>query len=361
MFCPKCHTDLKDDAEYCRRCGIKLDSSRKKKSWSSFSYKKPINETKDIKERIIDKEDHNDTHQEQYNYSNNYSKTIIKQVVSEEDYKKALINKNHDLFNQSFSIVAMIFGPFYCIYRKLWTQGILLLIIYLCSYIYIQENTSIFLRIVINLVLAFKFNKLYLSEVDKRVELIKKQNQDFTSTELLEECNKKGGTISIRLIIFIIILFYLAITILISNNNATKYNNNKQDNTIGNITYIIPKTAELKIKYPTYITYTDVIDNNRCYISISTEQSNTNPEEYLISKINSYSNYEQSEIMEESYNDINWIKQAITNNNTTKYFYITKIDNNIYDFSFSSNQSNDACLKDIDIIIKSSIEIKKDA
>ena len=426
MFCPKCHTDLDDNTKYCKRCGTKLDSIRKKTSWGSFSSSKTF-ERMNVKNTIEDSEflnkveskpeeisleDHNETHtdqytysknysnvtkdnneehheqynysktyskvtqdnnknhQEQYTYSQAYSNTPAKQITSDEDYKNAFIGINQNLVKSGFSIFAAIFGPFYCLYRKLWTEGIILLIIYIASYRYLSDNVGMLLRITLNIILAFKFNHLYANEVEKRVQNIKRENQDFTSQEILEACKRKGGTVKIGVIFFFIIIYFSCITILLlyndvktevetaktENNTETQIDYNSNYDQVYQLTYQTPQETEKRSNSANYKHYSYTNENGKCYITIKAHSTGYNETEFLTIMTRPYSNYTHGPIVQEQFNELTWYKKILDNESMYRTYYVLKKDSNSYLYEmefYSKTEQKEACREPIDTIMKS--------
>lgn len=406
MFCPKCHTDLDDNTKYCKRCGTKLNSIRKKTSWGSFSSTKTF-ERMNVKNTIEDPEflnkvesqteeisleDHNETHtdqytysknysnvtrdsnkehQEQYNYSQSYSNTNVKQITSDEDYKNAFIGINQNFVKSGFSIFAAIFGPFYCLYRKLWTEGIILLIIYIASYRYLSDNVGMLLRITLNIILAFKFNHLYANEVEKRVQTIKRENQDSTSQEILEACKQKGGTVKAGVLFFFVIIYFTCITILLVYNDVkteieTTKNIEKQTETqidynsnygqVYQLTYQTPKETEKRSTSANYKHYSYTNENGKCYITIKAHSTGYNETEFLTIMTRPYSNYTHGPIVQEQFNELTWYKKILDNESMYRTYYVIKKNSNSYLYEmefYSKTEQKEVCKEPIDTIMKS--------
>ena len=169
------------------------------------------------------------THDEQYNYSKNYSvannsqqaKAYYQQqrqqaaytqpITSDDAYRMAFIGTNKEsIIKNKFSVPALFFGPLYLIYRKMYVLGITLqIIIYVLLLSLGEDGSSI--QMFINLFLAIKFNSLYLNFVNKEVKKIRENNNDKSSTEILNICKKQGNTIQLKTFaIILVILFFIA-------------------------------------------------------------------------------------------------------------------------------------------------------
>lgn len=115
-----------------------------------------------------------------------------------------------------------------------------------------------------NVILAFMFKKIYMNQVQKEVNLIKKMNDGKTKEELVEICKKKGGTskaaIIYGIIVFICIAFlvYVQVSDELKNNQSSSndniYNdyendnkeNNKEDSESLELIYTIPNGLTLE-------------------------------------------------------------------------------------------------------------------
>lgn len=389
MFCPKCHTELDDNIQICTRCGTKVDSKSNKNSWGSFSSTKTFERMnrKEIEKEPIEVEekqevnldDHNEEHQEQYNYSkqfsnvtkdNNeehqeqysyseqYSNTTQETVTSEQDYIDAYIG-NSALINLPFSFPAILLGPFYYLYRKMFSIAIILIILYISSYVYLNEDLGLILRLVINIVLAFKFNKKYKEDVEKRIKIIKIQNQNATSTELLDICKRKGKPLSSGILFIVIILYFASIAALLVNEPNTqeevKETKIKTEYSVGKLHYIIPKDMEETDEYINYQFFKDKNDNGTCFISVSMQNTNMTEKEYLVSLSSSYNRFKQNDIEVIDIKNNKWSlrKYEGTTQNTEIYVMKDKTENAIYEFNFDELPPNSqACKADIEYIFK---------
>ncbi len=388
MFCPKCHTELEETAKYCRRCGTKVNSKRKKSHWSSFSFSKTFTRmnTKNVDEEVVNLDDHNETHEEQYNYSKEYSdvKETTKEhseqynyskkysdvrndtpeehydqyrysenysnetnISSDQDYIISFIGNNIDWFKSKISFPAIIFGPFYYFYRKLFAQGFIISIIYLITYKYLSTDIGMIARLIINFYLGFTFNQKYLIEANRRVDFIKGQNPDKTGEELIEECSKKGGTIKPQIVVLIFIIYFMVIALLQVKEIEPK-EEVKQVVTNNQMTYQLPPNTEEKAYYTNYQHYI----HNSCYITVSVQSTSKPEKDYLVEQSYNFSDYANQGITTKIINENNWLVQTLESVNSDIIFYVTKIDNKIYEIKFESKRRN-SCSIEEDIVINS--------
>lgn len=203
MICPNCKSHVENSVEYCNYCGEKLKSTNNHSQQYQYSQKYSTAQ-----------EDYSKTHDTQYSYSELYSNTNSYQITSDEDYIKYYVGNNYEQLKQStFSIPAFILGPIYLAHRKMWKELLAyMLIVGLVLYYYppIFEVTIA----IMNVYLGLKFKEIYFEKVYKNIDTIKMNNPDKTSGELLQECQKKGGTISLERIITIIIIIAITISVL---------------------------------------------------------------------------------------------------------------------------------------------------
>lgn len=153
----------------------------------------------------------NKTHDEQYNYSVQYSynNTNSTPVMSDADYRNNFIGSNYkNVIKAKFSVPALFFGPAYLIYRKMYVQAIAIQLALVLTAVTIGVSADSLL-ILVNIFLGVKFTKTYLNFVDKKVKKIKMDNPDKSSTEILNICKTKGGTIDIGKFFGILIILYL--------------------------------------------------------------------------------------------------------------------------------------------------------
>lgn len=160
-----------------------------------------------------------------------------KAKVTEDPYLKAYVGKNlNDFKNKDVNIPFIILGPIYYFYRRMYIKGfiylafqnLLLLILIKVSF----TNTFIIL-ILINFLVSIKVNKSYLNFAEDKINHINKKYDDFTSTQRLMICEKKGkgdylfvliAILLESLLIFIFSIFYSYYIDLFEN----KKTNNKE-------------------------------------------------------------------------------------------------------------------------------------
>lgn len=433
MFCPKCHTQILDDSiKFCSRCGESLEKKKRKNTFSnnsSFSsisasstfkymskYGKKTNndfnydnqKNEEALERALNNDqvecninqpintnNHNDqfnysvnysgvtkrnqshnqqfdyskkysnvtkkskTHDEQYEYSQNYSNATQQQVTSDDSYKLAFIGKNKEsIIKSKISVPALIFGPLYLIYRKMYTLGVTLVLILFVLLIYFGENISSF-QIFINVILALKFKIIYLNYVNKKVEEIKNNSQNKTTTEILYECSQKGNTLTFKSIIKYTIAFYI-LSIICSAIYEVKQKsielpiNDNQNTTIGayeigNYKFYTPYILNQTVKTSTsnvYEHHPNEDINKNCIFQVNRTYTKNNIETYLMIEQQKYPNYKISNIYKETKtNEITWYYQYLYPQISNDYIKINAMkdhySNEIYSITTMSYNTNE--------------------
>ena len=299
---------------------------------------------------------------EQYNYSKNYSvatnsqqakayqqqqrqqaayqqqqATYTQPITSDDAYRMAFIGKNKEsIIKNKFSVPALFFGPLYLIYRKMYVLGITLQVIIYVLMLTLGEDGSA-IQMFINLFLAIKFNSLYLNFVNKQVKKIRENNNDKSSTEILNICKKQGNTIQLKTFaILLVILFFIAeiaaATYEIENKNDFNninnyedhdydnnyeyddddYNYNKQSKTYTYGDYQFTTTYKLYETelYDGKTLYQYIDDSSKtCNIYFKKEIYNFPVTNYLNDEALKYSDFYTSQIKTEYKNRITWYNQ----------------------------------------------------
>ena len=98
-----------------------------------------------------------------------------------------------------FSFCTLFFGYIYVFYRKMWLLGFIWLLISILLY------NHFWIALGLNVFIAFCFKEIYLSYVDGKVRKIKEQYSNYSGSQLVYICSKKGGTTIIPVIISVII------------------------------------------------------------------------------------------------------------------------------------------------------------
>ena len=224
MKCPKCGATLQPNVRFCKFCGTGIkyvtscqygDNISNSAYDSSSCHIQQYNYSYNYSNKTKPDYNLNQSHEDQYNYNNQYSNKynyIKTETIGDEKYLEVYVGQNYNIIkNSKFSIGTLLFGGFHLLYRKLYFYAILYFFIIISANILIPEYADI-IRIIVNFVCAFKFNSLYMEQVEKKVEQIKQSNFDKTSMELLEECRKQGG-VSLKSAILIPIIITIIVII----------------------------------------------------------------------------------------------------------------------------------------------------
>lgn len=179
MKCISCGCELKNESNFCMRCGTFLKTGV----------------TIKLKE-------------EKRNNLNGISTEVLVRSYIGDKYPKFVYRR--------FSLFYFFFGPLYGLSRRMYLYSVIdfilsLIVCFLSNYI----NKYFFLGIfVIRLYFSFRFNDFYLNLARKRVDNIVHKNSNSDSVVLQSICRKKGGLNSFFTIISIV--FYMLVMISIA-------------------------------------------------------------------------------------------------------------------------------------------------
>ena len=301
MKCIKCGAYVYSSDKFCRSCGTTLNSDNcqygdnipNSKYDSTSCHEQQYNYSYEYSNKTEPKYNMNATHAEQYNYNTNYSYDMSKYNYAyqpndsgDDKYIKAYIGANYNgIKNMKFSLPALIFGPIYLIYRKVWGYALAAIIIQLAAIYLLKSDYSEAVNVIINIYFACKFQSIYLKQAEDKVEQIKQQGLDKSTTELLEVCKKKGGTaikavvvaIFVSIIVYISLLFYLFSgggfnleedkeTINSNYNTATEYTDN-----VNSLNYQLPTTFQKTTSNNSTKIYTINEYNINCTFKVETK------------------------------------------------------------------------------------------
>jgi|GEM_PF-4046358 len=186
MNCNKCGKEILNDQSVCYNCG----------------------------ENMIHQENNN--HQVNINYNN---------AFDNEELIATYMRKNtNEIKNSKFSVLALLFGAYYLVYKKMYLYGLIFIAITtIISFIF--TSSTYLVTIPIHIFLAKTFDEIYLKHAEKKVNMIKNNNRNKSNKEILEICNKKGGTnilITILLFVFLILMVYINYAFGISSETNPK-------------------------------------------------------------------------------------------------------------------------------------------
>lgn len=377
MNCPKCNSNINQNETFCKVCGFNFNQSQSTQEiknnqvpnwdWNTNT----LNNTNtngnnplqaDFQSQVANQSNQgNNIQQEKQtkpqtvfntNYSQNY--------VNDDLFKKnmlieAYIGKNSDkLRNGGFSWCTFFFGAFYVYYRKFWLFGIIWTFLNIVIKNILIEHVfiSLVIRFIINFGASTIFKEKYLLHVNKKVSEIKEKNINKTHDELLHICKEKGGTSILLVVLYVLVI--LSISLLEVLPTIKKYFEVKEhlkelENEKSQINEV--ELDELKIEVPSNFTKIDasnsksdyflLTSNNYCVLKSNQFTSTLTAEDYLnyyIGIIYEVINYPVSN---KTINNNIWYYSAIqteSNNNAasneTRYYYVTKHKNAIYQLEY---------------------------
>jgi len=242
------------------------------------------------------------------------SKKKTKKKETKKELNKIIMKSIESL---PLSILTLLFGPFYLLYKKLYTPAIITLILYIASSLYLTFEINVILKLLINLFLSFKYYK---------------------------ELKKNKKNINILIPILILVLYIVIICVI--NIKAVEHYKST-DNHIENMTYEIPSNIKeyKSTKDHKYFIINDHKKGN-CIITISANNSNmySIPEEYISDSQKFVTDYTKSKIKQVKIKNNTWTKQTLKKDMSIIELYVIKDDNVIYEIKFeSSNSKNDLC------------------
>ena len=375
MKCLKCGAYVYSSDKFCRSCGTTLTEE-------NCQYGDNISNSK---------YDSTSCHGKQYDYSNTYSHTkkdsdtkytqsyeyddkytidqskyayaMTTDSGGDDKYVKAYIGQNYQSIKKmKFSFPALIFGPWYLLYRKVWGYAIAIIIISIAAQFLLTSDLKDFVNIIMNIFVACKFQSIYMKQAEDKVEQIKQQNLDKTTNELLDICRKKGGTstkapaiiiISALILIPIIAMYvYTNDSVDVENENNTEIVEEVEEEN-NEFTYTIPQGFIKAYGSGFYNRFEYQVNNSiKCNLTVDkTTLIRNYPDEktYLEKKMNIVANTTNQPIpvMSLNLNGKNWKYMNIETPQRSETMYAYKTDKEIYviktyDYKIN-NQTNTIC------------------
>lgn len=375
MKCLKCGAYVYSSDKFCRSCGTTLTEE-------NCQYGDNISNSK---------YDSTSCHGKQYDYSNTYSHTkkdsdtkytqsyeyddkytidqskyayaMTTDSGGDDKYVKAYIGQNYQSIKKmKFSFPALIFGPWYLLYRKVWGYAIAIIIISIAAQFLLTSDLKDFVNIIMNIFVACKFQSIYMKQAEDKVEQIKQQNLDKTTNELLDICRKKGGTSTkAPAIIIISALILIPIIAMYAYTNDTVDVENENNNEIveeveeenNAFTYTLPQGFVKAYGSGFYNRFEYQVNNSiKCNLTVDkTTLIRNYPDEktYLEKKMNIVANTTNQPIpvMSLNLNGKNWKYMNIETPQRSETMYAYKTDKEIYviktyDYKIN-NQTNTIC------------------
>ena len=375
MKCLKCGAYVYSSDKFCRSCGTTLTeencqygdniSNSKYDSTSchgkQYDYSNTYSHTK---------KDSNTKYTQSYEYDDKYTIDQSKYAYAmttdsggDDKYVKAYIGQNYQSIKKmKFSFPALIFGPWYLLYRKVWGYAIAIIIISIAAQFLLTSDLKDFVNIIMNIFVACKFQSIYMKQAEDKVEQIKQQNLDKTTNELLDICRKKGGTstkapaiiiISALILIPIIAMYvYTNDTVDVENENNNEIVEEVEEEN-NEFTYTIPQGFIKAYGSGFYNRFEYQVNNSiKCNLTVDkTTLIRNYPDEktYLEKKMNIVANATNQPIpvMSLNLNGKNWKYMNIETPQRSETMYAYKTDKEIYviktyDYKIN-NQTNTIC------------------
>ena len=130
-------------------------------------------------------------------------KSLFHDGLERNELLDTYVGRNYrKIAGKALNFSALIFCPFYYLYRKMVILGILIFVGLL--FVHLKFN-NIAYDIGYYLIFGFLFNFLYLAKSQRRVSRIKMKNGEFDTYTVSRICSKNGGTSIILLILGVLI------------------------------------------------------------------------------------------------------------------------------------------------------------
>ena len=158
--------------------------------------------------------------------------SIISNIeISDTKELDTFIDKNiNKLKSKKISLPSFFLGSLYYLYRKMYLLAILVLslsIAYSVGIYFIPDDYKLYVSliylvfsIIINIVIAIKFNSLYITHANKKIGKIKNKYKDSTRFEVMERIKYTGSTNLLSPILALIIVTGITYFINFKMNNV---------------------------------------------------------------------------------------------------------------------------------------------
>ena len=273
------------------------------------------------------------------------------------------IGKNADkILNINMNIAVLFLGELYYFYRKMYIEGLIVLLIKIITFIFVPYK---YLIVVYNMILFFITNNIYKSHI---IRNIKKLKPNYSSSKLEVECKKRGG-VNNHIFVILLVIELLGFSYYVyKNTNITDYfNKNKTVTTkkkekptesksekktkFDGKLEIVPLEANvLDFGFPSYwnmnkskayYNFDETKKDAKCSVEIGTVKGENNARE-LAQKVKSYFDINTMTTAEK--NTIKWYRFRKVKDGTTIYAFSQKgEDVLVYKFTIEKNAPDEKC------------------
>ena len=269
------------------------------------------------------------------------------------------IGKNaNKILNINMNIAVLFLGELYYFYRKMYIEGLIILLIKIISFILLPYK---YLIVVYNMILFFITNSIYKSHIIKRINKLK---PIYSSNKLEIECKKRGGTNKYIFVILLLLELVLSSYYIYKNTNITKIfhkekvvtkKENKPKETkkkkFDGKLEITPLEANvLDFGFPSYwnmnkstayYNFDETVKDAYCRVEIGTVKGFDNAKELAL-EVKAY--YEINDMTITEKNTINWYRIRYIKEGTTIYAFSQKDKNVIaYKYIIEKNAPEEKC------------------
>ena len=166
MNCPNCGTNANFGESFCRSCGTALVNNNVPNN--EMSMNSAMNNSADINNQY----NYNNQQSAQYNYN---AQQGVQNNYDDEELLDAYIGKNAEKIRAGgFSLCSLFFGMWYTMYRKMWLLSALWYVTTTILGLFLPNLST--LTIAVNVLVAVKFNELYLKNARENINKIKTNN-----------------------------------------------------------------------------------------------------------------------------------------------------------------------------------------
>ena len=313
MYCPRCRTQVDNGKKFCDECGSRLLDNY------------------NIESNIIIETSTNST------------------VVDNISMVESFVGPSYEKLRRiGFNIWFFLFGPYYMLYRKMYVYGFIYLL--LMAFIFIFLTDIFFIVGIVNVLVSFKFNNIYLSYVSRKVESVRTLCADQNNrSEVLKKCSEQGGCNIAVVLLGMAAYGYLTFnkTQEITNQfladrgllpSSTKSAMNYKKLSFQNPNGV---TKEVTSSAETVYTYSD--EDNSCNYTVIVTETNTTAQNYLNRKSEYTGKDTKNPIISETFNGKQWKLLKVNKSNSVVYDYAILYKHYLYNVVFKEYKDSGKC------------------